>query len=112
MKLFELFESISDHEDWRDLQQLNKQLKWNPYGVQSAGGRMVAMIYKEIGDVPINNDVSNISENGGVGKTILGVNTTPDVGVNQTEIESAKLFAKADTNPTGKPRLKRLPKIK
>jgi len=108
MKLVELFESVSDHEDWRKFQQL----KWNPYGIQSAGGRMVALIYKEIGDVPINNDISNISEAGGVGKIISGVNTTPDVNADQTEIEAAKFFAKAGADPTGKPRLKRLPKIK
>jgi hypothetical protein len=107
MKLVELFESVSDHEDWRKFQQL----KWNPYGVQSAGGRMAALLYKEIGDVPINN-TAKVNEAGGVGKIVPGVNTTPDVGPNQTEIEAAKFFAKAGVDPTGKPRLKRSPKVK
>lgn len=108
MKLYELFESVSDHEDYRHFQQL----KWTPYGLQSPGGRMVSLIYQEIGDVPINNTIK-MSEAGGVGKIVHGVNTTPDVGPNQTEIEAAKFFAQAGVNPTGKPRkLKRPPKLK
>ena len=108
MKLFELFESFSDHEDWRNF----KQLSWNPYGVQSAGGRMVARLYKEIGEVPINNKIPKMMETGGVGVIVPRVNTTPDVGSKQTEIESGKFFAKAGVDATGKPRLKRAPKAK
>lgn len=50
MKLFELFESVSDHEDHRKF----KTPLWNPYGVLSPGGRAVALIYQEIGEVPLN----------------------------------------------------------
>ncbi len=108
MKLFELFESVSDHEDWRNF----KQISWNPYGVKSAGGRMLSMIYKEIGYVPINNKTSRVLEAGGVGTIVPGVNTTSDVGPKQTEIEAAKFFARSGVNHLGKRNSKRKPKIK
>ena len=39
-------------------------------------------------------DASTLTE--GVGRIVKGVNTTPDVGVNQTKIEAAKLGSKVD----------------
>jgi hypothetical protein len=104
MRLIEIFEAVSDHEDQRHFQQL----KWSPYGLQSAGGRMVSKIYQEIGDVPINN--TKPMEASGVGKIVPGVNTTPDVDPNQTEIEAGKFFGKAGVDPTSKTKLKRKPK--
>jgi len=39
-------------------------------------------------------DASTLTE--GVGRIVKGVNTTPDVGINQTKIEAAKLGSKVD----------------
>ena len=46
-------------------------------------------------------DASTLTE--GVGRIVKGVNTTPDVGVNQTKIEAAKLGSKVDKD--GRPPL-------
>jgi hypothetical protein len=49
-------------------------------------------------------------EASGVGKIVPGVNTTPDVDPNQTEIEAGKFFGKDRVDPTSKTKLKRKPK--